>query len=624
MRLRFSSRAVLIGLAGLFLTASVATFMTAILGIAQQPEAKPTLPDGLRHVPLDAMGFVHFRVGDFLKSDLGKQLLTELRKDREASKGLKKIEQTLGIEAADLDSVTLLMLPMSPHSPFDGPGGSPFLDRKRPIYRDRDKPFRIEFEKDMIKDGAKDKDKDKPRLEEAKPGIKESPVLFQPGFEPMHAHDVNDFGNYPATSGPLVIVTSTKALDRKKILRTQLFGAQPRDIYGPPPDPAMLFLSDRSVMIGMPLEVAWYSEVIARKADPKAQPMRSALALGTEPHLIVAGGHVPVDVRRMYLSPYMPDLRALAVLSPLFQTEAGLTLDFGAGIDLKLQFNAPNDASAGNVEQAVKTLRVMAELALEKSQEAGEAGGWKLQLEKAIAKALADVKIEQKGTLVRAQLKMEVGPAVVKHFSKEIVANFRLRGDRTQSVNNLKQIGLALHAHHDVFKRLPAAGIGDRDGKPLLSWRVAILPFIEQQPLYQLFDLNQPWDHPTNKKLIARMPAIYAVPGAETKEGETNYRVLVGPDTMFPPRMGVRFADVTDGTSNTIMAVEAREATIWTKPDDLPFDPKGPLPKFGVTPDGFNVLFADGSVRFVRPTVPEEVLRAYITRNGGEVVPPLD
>lgn len=628
MRTRPSSRILLVGLLGLLSTASVITFFTACRGIAQQPAAKQqSLPDGLRHVPPDAMGFIHFRAGDFLKTEVGKSLLAELRKDREASKGLKKIEQTVGVEAADIDTVTLIMLAPGPRSPFDGPG--------RPIYPRGSKYDFKDFkdkmplpppglEKDGIKDKAKEIEKEKLLFEAEKPAGKESPVVYQPIQRHMHDSDEFGFGEFPEFGGPLVIVTSTKPLDRKKMLRSQLFGPKAIDVYGPPQDPSVLFLSDRSVLLGMSWDIGRYSEAMARKTEPKNQPMKSALALGAESHLIVAGGHVPENVRRMLFMPFNMDMRELAPLSPLLMTEAGLALDFGNSLEMKLQFNAPTDASALNAEQAVKSLKVMAELALEKSQEGGESGGWKLQLEKAIAKALADVRIEKKDTTVSAQIKLDVSPAVVKHFSNEIVTHFRHSGDRTRSVNNLKQIGLALHSHHDVYKRMPAAGIGDRDGKPLLSWRVAILPFIEQQQLYQQFDLNQPWDHPTNKKLIAKMPAIYMVPGADAKEGETNYRVFVGPNTMFGERMGVRFTDVTDGTSNTFMVVEARDATIWTKPDDLPFDGKGALPKLGVTGDGFNALLADGSVRFVRPTVPEDVIRTWIIRNSGQIRQPID
>ncbi|MBI1830723.1 MAG: DUF1559 domain-containing protein [Planctomycetes bacterium] len=221
-------------------------------------------------------------------------------------------------------------------------------------------------------------------------------------------------------------------------------------------------------------------------------------------------------------------------------------------------------------------------------------------------------------------LKLDITPAMAKHFSKDIVATFRQAGDRAQNVNNLKQVGLALHNYHDSRKAFPPAGIGDRDGKPLLSWRVAILPYIDEFQLYRQFDLNQPWDHPTNKKLISRMPKIFIVPGSEAKEGETHYRVLVGGGAMFEARQGVRINAITDGLSNTFMVVEANEPTIWTKPDDLPYNPNGPLPKFGVWPEGFHVVLGDGSVRYVRSTTAADTLRAYITRAGGEAAPPLD
>lgn len=603
-----------VALLGLFVIASVASLIAIGHSVAQpNAAAKPQpLPEGLRHVPLDAMGFVHFRVGDFLKSDLGKGLLAELRNDREASKGLKEVEKMLSVEATDIESVTLVMLSPPFGSRFDG---RQFYPRKKPDFRDfKDKAM------PGLPPPALEKKED---IKEDKPAAKESPVLYQPLDRHMHDIDglmLDEFGDF---SGPLVIVTSSRPLDRKKMLRTHLFNPHRHDPYGPPQDPSMLFLSDRSVLLGMSWDIGRYSEAMARKTELKNQRLRSALALGEVNHLVVAGGHVPENVRRMMFMPFNMDMRELAPISPLLQTEAGLAVDFGNSLEMKLQFNAPTEASAANAEQAVKSLRVMAELALEKSQEGGESGGWKLQLEKAIAKALTDVRIEKKDTTVSAQLKMDVAPAVVKHVSKEIVAQFRQKGDRTKSVNNLKIMGIALHSHHDAYKRLPAAGIGDRDGKPLLSWRVAILPFIEQQQLYQQFDLNQPWDHPTNKKLIAKMPAIYMVPGSDAKEGETNYRVFVGPNTMFGERMGVRLAEVTDGTSNTFMVVEARESTIWTKPDDLPFDGKN-LPKLGVTGDGFNVLIADGSVRFVRPTVPEDVIRTWIIRNSGNIRQPID
>ena len=194
--------------------------------------------------------------------------------------------------------------------------------------------------------------------------------------------------------------------------------------------------------------------------------------------------------------------------------------------------------------------------------------------------------------------------------------------DRMTSMNNLKQIALAMHNFHSTFNKLPAQAIFSKDGKPLLSWRVLILPYIEQEKLYQAFRLNEPWDSEHNKKLLAQMPEIFAPPGIKTKEKYTTfYRVFVGPGAIFEGNKGINLLDIKDGTFSTVLAVEAGQAVPWTRPDELPFDPKKALPKLGGIFNGdFNVLLADGAVRFVRKPFNEEVFRAMITRSGGEVV----
>src|SRR5262249_61978030 len=149
------------------------------------------------------------------------------------------------------------------------------------------------------------------------------------------------------------------------------------------------------------------------------------LALRRSPHFVVAAGHLPAEVRRAYLSAFGPEMRALAPVSSLLQTEAALALDLGTSLDLTLQFQAQTEASGGYVLQAVKSLRVLAELALEKSREDGESGGWKLELENGLAKALANAAIEQNEMTVHARLKLELEPAFYKKFTKDIVAAFR-------------------------------------------------------------------------------------------------------------------------------------------------------------------------------------------------------
>jgi prepilin-type processing-associated H-X9-DG protein len=207
-----------------------------------------------------------------------------------------------------------------------------------------------------------------------------------------------------------------------------------------------------------------------------------------------------------------------------------------------------------------------------------------------------------------------------------LVQRVRANANRVQSANNLRQIGLAMHMYYDKHKHLPASASYDKQGKPLLSWRVHLLPFLEQNALYQEFHLDEPWDSPHNKKLIARLPPIYHCPSSKVgDEGKTVYLAPLGKQTMFPGPKGLLFRDVTDGLSNTILIVEAADdhGVIWTRPDDLKYNPEQPLKGLlGQHADGFNILLADGSVHFLSAAINPDTLRALFTRNGGEVVGP--
>ena len=159
--------------------------------------------------------------------------------------------------------------------------------------------------------------------------------------------------------------------------------------------------------------------------------------------------------------------------------------------------------------------------------------------------------------------------------------------DRRQlatSQNNLKQLGLAFHINHDAYSRFPG-DIKDKDGKALLSWRVAILPFIEHDTLFKQFKLDEPWDSDNNKKLIAQMPKVYAPIRVKAKEGETFYQVFTGKNALFGGKAAT-LPGISDGTSNTGMIFEAGEPVIWTKPADLAFDEEKALPKLGGLFDG--------------------------------------
>ena len=191
-------------------------------------------------------------------------------------------------------------------------------------------------------------------------------------------------------------------------------------------------------------------------------------------------------------------------------------------------------------------------------------------------------------------------------------------------MNNLKQIAVAMFNYHDANRTFPPAYRAGKGGKALLSWRVLILPFVEQDALYKEFHLDEPWDSEHNKKLIERMPKLYRSPASHAAPGMTNYLTVRGPNTAFPGDKGITVADITDGTSNTIMAVEVsdKKAVIWTKPDDFEFDEKNPLDGLGgLWPGGFLAAMCDGSVRLIRNSVDPKVLINLFIRNDGNVIP---
>lgn len=192
------------------------------------------------------------------------------------------------------------------------------------------------------------------------------------------------------------------------------------------------------------------------------------------------------------------------------------------------------------------------------------------------------------------------------------------------SAYNLRRIGVAMHKYHDANSALPPAAVCDKKGKPLLSWRVLILPHIGHQLLYKQFKLDEPWDSNNNKKLLAKMPSVYAMPGKTQPAGtNTHYRVFVGRGAGFDRILGARLpASFPDGTGNTILCVTAATPVPWSKPDELEFDPDKDMAKLiGTLSNGASqIVMFDGSVRTLWKTPARALLNALITRDGGEAI----
>ncbi len=199
---------------------------------------------------------------------------------------------------------------------------------------------------------------------------------------------------------------------------------------------------------------------------------------------------------------------------------------------------------------------------------------------------------------------------------------------RAHCLNNFKQLGLAMLRYEVANKRFPAAATYDKDGKKLLSWRVQLLPHLGEVELYKQFHLDEPWDSPHNRKLIPKMPRAFACPSTAgallAKKGMTMYLAPVGEKTVFGGKEGAAIRDITDGTSRTIMLVEAdpEQAVIWTKPDDLQIDPDNPLRGLsGPHEGGFITSFCDGHTESIMiENIDPNKLRALFTRDGGEPI----
>jgi hypothetical protein len=164
------------------------------------------------------------------------------------------------------------------------------------------------------------------------------------------------------------------------------------------------------------------------------------------------------------------------------------------------------------------------------------------------------------------------------------ILHTRERNLRAASAAQLQASGKAMQAYYRHHGRFPPAALRDNDGKPLLSWRVALLPFLGQQALFDRFHLHEPWDSAHNHALLAEMPPCYSAPHrTELPPYTTVYQVLVGPGTAFDPAAPLQLppTDFPGGAQELFVIVEAAEAVPWTKPDDLMYASDAPLPGLG-------------------------------------------
>lgn len=196
---------------------------------------------------------------------------------------------------------------------------------------------------------------------------------------------------------------------------------------------------------------------------------------------------------------------------------------------------------------------------------------------------------------------------------------------RNQSSNNLKYLGIALHNYHDTYGSLPPAVVTDSKGRPLYSWRVLLLPFIEQKGLYDQFDLSEPWDSETNRPLAEYVPSLLESPYLDMGKhpGKTTYLAVVDPDgkqTIMLPQEGRSFDEVPRELGSVVVVVEQIDRpVIWTKPDDIsPFELIDAAQIDQNDPTYFPVLFGDASVKWIPEGGPQQLRECLFCEESGK------
>jgi hypothetical protein len=211
---------------------------------------------------------------------------------------------------------------------------------------------------------------------------------------------------------------------------------------------------------------------------------------------------------------------------------------------------------------------------------------------------------------------------------------------RSRCHNNLKQIAIALHNYHDAYGSFPPAYVADEDGRPMHSWRILILPFLESSDVYSNYRFDEPWDGPNNRLLADQMPFAYRCPSESRRNSPsfmTSYLAVVGPETVWPEGEAHSTGDIQDGTSDTILVVESHQSGIhWMEPRDLhtgqmareinPLHGQGICSCHGSPSDRgrghiAHAVLADGSVRALPNDLTREKIEALITIAGGEDSP---
>ncbi|MEX2091811.1 MAG: DUF1559 domain-containing protein [Pirellulales bacterium] len=447
--------------------------------------------------------------------------------------------------------------------------------------------------------------------------------LHAAGADGVYA--VLGLGDIYENGGPLVVITVANDRDPAAVEATlQGFSQMASATHSKMPKFPVRRQGTQTILVGSELTIARYESLHAAQRGDLTEPLEKMTADGAAVAAVVSPGP---DFRRVVreLWPEFP--------GPLAQWKGELA-DRWLRLEFAAKSSPPASLAAELVMQSTDaaSAKLFAQLlhALPNaSEQFTEIGNKRHDLKRYLQAIVEAVPPEVDGTRVVMQLPTDESRlAKLKGLMKDATGAALESTRRRQRMDQFKQMAFAMHNYADINKHLAPPAIHDANGRPLLSWRVAILPYLEQDNLYALyaqFHLDEPWDSPHNLTLVKFFPSNYSDPAHPelAREGKTTYVVPVGPGTVFDTKDGIAFREITDGSSKTIMIVEVppENAVIWTKPEDWEVDMAHPLRGLERTDrDYFVGAWCDGSGRAMPTDVKSDVLRANLTRAGGELV----
>ena len=429
---------------------------------------------------------------------------------------------------------------------------------------------------------------------------------FHRAIETLVANDVKDLYVIVSTNdllrlGATLVIPLGGAQEKKKKIATDLQTIWLDQVQEAPNG---LIVSNKKALFSKETRPEFSAAFSTVKDDPV--------------QIVMCFGHSARRVLRDSLPSLLKDLDSASTTALADGWEwTAIGVQFGPKRHLKTIIQAKDEVAASNLKQTIdRSIKSLSGLA---EQQFGS---------RRINELLAAAKLNKESARLSLVLSNDDGS--VKAFLDEIavpIAAANVKGAlQKRTVQNLKSLVLALHQYHDQHTTFPPAAILSKDGNKLLSWRVAILPWVGEEALYKQFRLDEPWDSPHNKSLIAQMPQVFASPNVSPEqrtEGQTTYLGLIAKKSLFGSNEGIPIRLIRDGTSNTIAIVDANgdRAVLWTKPEDLIVDLDHPHEGLvGQNGGGFWAGFCDGSARRIPDTIKVSTLRNLIQIDDGQSI----